>query len=69
MFAECETRRCVNITIVNDAENEPVETFTVTLLRTPGLNSRIRLDPANEEITIVDEGMPTNVLVHIQQSN
>ena len=58
MFVACETRRCVNITIVDDTENEPVEEFTVSLDRTPGLNSRIILDPTDGEITLLDEGMP-----------
>ena len=57
-FTACETRRCVDITIVNDTEGEPDETFGITLARTPGLNGKITLDPMDEVITISsDSGM------------
>ena len=54
MFGECERRKCVNVTIVDDIQVEPDEYLTYHLDRTPGLNSRIQLDPVNGEIEIVD---------------
>ena len=55
-FAACETRHCVNITIVDDRRHERDEAFAITLERTPGLNDRITLDPANGVVTILDDG-------------
>ena len=54
MFAACETRRCMNVTIVDDGVQEPEENFFYTLERTPGLDSRIDLDPTLGEIVIRD---------------
>ena len=54
-FTACETRRCLDITIVNDTEGEPDETFGITLERTPGLTGRITLDPMDGMITISGE--------------
>ena len=53
-FAACETRQCVDITIVDDLVNEPVEEFDVTLERTLGLDSRISLDPVDARVLIRD---------------
>ena len=44
MFAACETRRCVNVTIVDDFEDEPNENFFYSLERSPDLHSSIELD-------------------------
>ena len=54
-FAACETRQCVNIAIVNDSVNEPVEEFDVTLERTIGLDSRISLQPVDARVIIHDD--------------
>ena len=54
-FAACETRQCVNITIVDDSVEEPVEEFDVTLERTMGLNPRIRLRPVDARVVIHDD--------------
>ena len=54
-FAACETRRCVNITIVDDLVDEPVEEFDVTLERTLHLESRIRLQPMDAMVIINDD--------------
>ena len=51
-FPSCETRLCVNITIVNDLVNELVEEFDVTLERTTGLDTRISLQPVDARIII-----------------
>ena len=55
-FGACEKKRCVDVEIVNDVVDEPQEKFVVTLERTPDLNSRIMLDPVNEDIFIQDNG-------------
>ena len=54
-FGECETRRCVNITIVDDLVLEMEESFIVVLNRTSQLDSRISLEPTTAEIVIVDD--------------
>ena len=54
MFAACETRSCVNVTIVDDLVDELEEILNVTLERTPGLDSRITLYPVDGQIVIID---------------
>ena len=53
-FCECETRRCANITIIDDLALEMVESFEITLGRTADLDSRITLDPVDGNIQIID---------------
>ena len=53
-FSPCDTEHCVDINIVDDFVLENDESFFVTLLRTPVLDSRIDLTPVNEEIVILD---------------
>ena len=55
-FPACETRQCVNVAIVDDLTDEPEEGFSITLERTPDLNSRIILNPMNGDILIQDNG-------------
>ena len=58
MFDSCETRQCIDISIVNDAVRENTESFFVTLVRTPDLDHRITLDPVAGEIDITtDDGL------------
>ena len=58
MFDARDIRRCVDITIVSDTDDERDEMFGITLERTPGLNDKITLDPVDGDITIVDnDGM------------
>ena len=54
MFDECETRRCVNVSIVDDFVDEPDKNFLYSLERTPDLHPRIDLDPTLGEMEIVD---------------
>ena len=54
-FESCETRRCVNISILSDLIEEPDESFNYTLERTPDLDSRISLDPVEGEVVIVGQ--------------
>ena len=54
-FAACDTRQCVNITIVDDSVNEPVEEFDVTLEGTRGLDPRISLNPVDARVVIFDD--------------
>ena len=53
-FAECETRKCTEIPIRDDRIVELTESFLVSLKRTPGLDSRIDLDPVNGAIEIIE---------------
>ena len=55
MFDTCETRQCDNISVVDDVTLEMTESFSVTLERTPDLNSRITLDPVNGKMYIDDD--------------
>ena len=68
-FAACETRRCVNVTIVDDLVDEPIERFAYTLERTPGLDMRIRLDPVDGVVQINDNDGNTYSLVHVHCSS
>ena len=54
-FGSCDTRQCTETTIVDDMIVELTESFFVTLERTPGLDSRITLDPVDGEIEIIDD--------------
>ena len=54
MFDTCESRQCYNISIVDDVTLEMTELFSVTLERTPDLNSRITLNPVDGAIDILD---------------
>ena len=54
-FQSCQTRQCVNISIVSDLIDEVEENFTCTLERTPDLNPRISLNPAEQEIVILPQ--------------
>ena len=53
-FAACEIQQCVNVTIVDDFEDEPNENFFYTLEMSPGLNPKIELDKTLGEIVIID---------------
>ena len=45
----------MNVTIVDDfVVNEPIDSLSVTLERTPGLDIRITLDPVDELVEIDD---------------
>ena len=58
MFDSCEMQSCTNITIVDDMVLELLESFSVTLERTPGLDDRITLDPIDGVVEINDnDGM------------
>ena len=59
----CETRHCVEVTIVNDEELEKTESFTVTLERTPDLDSRIILASVNADVEIIDDESKIFLLV------
>ena len=53
-FDACQTRHCINVTIVDDLVDEPLEYFNFTLERTPDLDTRISLNPVDGRITIID---------------
>ena len=54
LFAACENRSCVNVSITNDNTLENTELFFVNLNRN-GLDSRIRLNVTRGEIEILDD--------------
>ena len=54
-FDTCDTQRCTEIPIVDDMIVELTESFLITLERTPGLVSRITLNPVDGEIEITDD--------------
>ena len=53
-FAACDERQCVDIIIEDDSIPEELESFDVTLERTTGLDARIRLDPVDAVVEIID---------------
>ena len=53
-FSPCDTRNCVDVSIVDDSILEDDESFLVTLLGLLDHDERIDLDPVNEEIVILD---------------
>ena len=55
-FPACGTKQCVDVVIVDDDVLENVESFHVTLGRTPGLDTRIRLSLVDGIINIIDDG-------------
>ena len=55
MFAACEKRSCVDVTIVNDYDDESDENFFYALERTPDLHPIIDLDLILGEILIVND--------------
>ena len=60
-FSPCDTQNCVDVAIVDDFRIEDDESFFVTLLWTLDLDSRINLDPVNEEIVILDNDSELNI--------
>ena len=54
-FAECDTRQCVHVTIVDDVIVEQNEDFSVVLETTPDMYSRITLNPASGHVHIISE--------------
>ena len=57
-FDSCQRRSCVNVSIVDDGTLELMESFSITLERTPGLDDRIDLDPVDGVVEITDnDGM------------
>ena len=54
-FDVCETRKCVNVSIVNDLVDEEDEIFNYHLRRTPNLDPRIELEPTDGTVEIIDD--------------
>ena len=55
MLDTCETRQCDYISIVDDVTLEMMESFSVTLERTPDLSSRITLNPVDGKMDVFDD--------------
>ena len=54
-FDVCETQKCVNASIVSDLVDEKNEIFTYHLRRTPNLDPRIKLEPIDGTVEIIDD--------------
>ena len=52
MFEACETRKCVNISIVAHKNPKPFKAFEINLLKTPDLDPSIMLDPVQAQVRI-----------------
>ena len=55
MFDSCDNRSCAQVNVVNDEFLEGIESFFASLGRSPGLDTRIELEPINTEIQITDD--------------
>ena len=55
IFEACMTRVCEALSIVDDDISERMESFYLTLERTPDLDSRIILNPRDGEVTIFND--------------
>ena len=53
-FEPCVKQVCHNIAIIDDSEVENNEEFTINVLRSSGVNRRIKLMNSEKTITIVD---------------
>ena len=66
-FDTCETRHCVNVSIVNDMVDEPDEVFDYIIGPPPaGLDLRITIRPDMGEIFIIDEDGNVKVLCCVE---
>ena len=54
-FNKCDRIKCQTIIIVNSLTVEKRESFRVTLGRTPGMNSRISINPEQADVIINDD--------------
>ena len=54
-LTSCEKLHCVNLSIINDFLNEPVETFSLSLTRSPDTPPFILVTPAAGEVIITDD--------------
>ena len=54
-FPGCEKEYCTDIKITDDNVLEPLETFTISLMRSSGIGNEIRLEPDTMEIVIIDD--------------
>lgn len=54
-FGACDTRKCVNIRIIDDHNVEKAEYFLIKLIRTLGLSEAVTLSQTNAQIWIYSE--------------
>ena len=54
-FPGCEKEYCTDIKITDDNVLEPLEIFTISLMRSSGFGYEIRLQPDTMEIDILDD--------------
>ena len=54
-FAPCESKHCVNVSITDDAVDEPDETFSVSLTRSSNTPAFVFLSSVTGEVVIADD--------------
>ena len=54
-FNPCEWRACSHVFLRDDGIAEDVESFSIILEGTPGLDERIKLDPFISELIVFDD--------------
>lgn len=55
VFTACQSRKCVDILIVNDEVTEKTESFGISILRSVDLGNQIQLEPSSGEIHVTDD--------------
>ena len=53
-FEPCNNQKCLDIEIIDDLRVEGYEVFNVSVVRSPGLDKRIRLANTERTIGIID---------------
>ena len=54
-FPSCDDRYCTHIRITDDNVLELLESFTLSLMRSEDVGNEIQLEPAEMEVTIIDD--------------
>ena len=54
-FGVGEIQKCANVSVADDMVDEEDEIFTYHLRRTPNLDPRIRLEPIDGTVEIIDD--------------
>ena len=67
-FSRCQTRDCLNTTIIDDCNLEDKEYFTVSLERGRGVNSKFELANLERNVSITDmDGNTVLPYIHCRQ--
>ena len=65
----CDKRKCVNVRIMDDQEEELHESFTYCLRRLIELDSRIELNPVDGELKVCDNDGKYKMIKDASQLN